>query len=179
MLGERIQPGILLFPTALGAAALAWTRLGVDQLELPAAAPEAVRARIRRRSPDRSEVGRAPAPIARIAARVGNHLLGRLDDLRDIPLDLGSAGEFAREVYAALRAIGPGELVTYGELAALAGRPKAARAVGRALGANPIPLIVPCHRVLTAAGTLGGFSAAGGTELKARLLELEGIRFVD
>lgn len=91
----------------------------------------------------------------------------------DLVLDLGGT-PFQRAVWAALRRVPRGRIVTYGELAALAGRPAAARAVGAACGANPVPLIVPCHRVLAAGGGIGGFG--GGLELKRALLEREGIR---
>ena len=82
---------------------------------------------------------------------------------------------FAR-VYDACRRVGYGQVVTYGELARMVGRPGAARAVGAAMAGNPVPLIVPCHRVVAANGRLGGFSAAGGTALKRRLLALERVR---
>jgi methylated-DNA-[protein]-cysteine S-methyltransferase len=82
--------------------------------------------------------------------------------------------DFDRSVYEAAREIGPGETVTYGELAARIGAPDAARAVGQALGRNPFPIVVPCHRVLAAGGKAGGFSASGGAATKLRLLAIEG-----
>ena len=89
-------------------------------------------------------------------------------------LDESGLEPFARHVYAATRAIGPGAVATYGEIARAVGDPGAARAVGAALGANPYPVIVPCHRVLAADGALHGFSAPGGIATKRRMLELEG-----
>ena len=83
-------------------------------------------------------------------------------------------GPFARKVYDAAREIPIGKTSTYGELAKKLGQPKAVRAVGRALGRNPIPLIIPCHRVLAADGKPGGFSAHGGAATKLKLLALEG-----
>ncbi len=80
---------------------------------------------------------------------------------------------FRRAVYQAARAIPRGETRTYGQIAAAIGKPRAARAVGQALARNPIPLVVPCHRVVAANGDLRGFSAPGGTALKARLLAWE------
>ena len=76
-------------------------------------------------------------------------------------------------MYAATRAVGPGSTATYGEIARAIGDPGAARAVGAALGANPFPIVVPCHRVLAAGGALHGFSAPGGVATKRRMLELE------
>jgi O-6-methylguanine DNA methyltransferase len=89
-----------------------------------------------------------------------------------LPLDLTHARPFQREVLLELVKVPYGEVVTYGELAALCGRPRAARAVGGAMRANPLPIVVPCHRVLPSCGGLGGFG--GRPELKQRLLEIEG-----
>ena len=91
----------------------------------------------------------------------------------DLRLDWSGATEFCCAVWSATRAIPYGATATYGDLARKLGRPGAARAVGRALGANPIPLIVPCHRVIAANGALCGFSAEGGAEVKRRLLDFE------
>ncbi len=88
-------------------------------------------------------------------------------------LDLSFATPFQREVYQTLATVPYGETWSYGELAAAIGRPGASRAVGSANANNPVPLIVPCHRVIRADGALGGFSAPGGVGLKERMLELE------
>lgn len=89
----------------------------------------------------------------------------------ELPLDLASATNFEREVWQAARAIPYGETRSYSWLARQIGKPGGARAVGQALGRNPLPIIVPCHRVLTSSGQLGGFS--GGLEMKRYLLKLE------
>ena len=89
------------------------------------------------------------------------------------PLDLSSGTEFQRAVWTAMRRIRPGQTRSYGEIAKQIGNPKAVRAVGGACGANPIPVLVPCHRVLAANRKLGGFS--GGLNWKRRLLEREGV----
>jgi O-6-methylguanine DNA methyltransferase len=98
------------------------------------------------------------------------YLTGLPADLSGVPLDLGGT-PFQRAVWSAARAIPFGETRTYAQVAAAVGRPGAARAVGQALGANPVPLLVPCHRVVATGGGLGGFT--GGLEMKARLLALE------
>jgi methylated-DNA-[protein]-cysteine S-methyltransferase len=90
-----------------------------------------------------------------------------------IAVDLGKMGNFDKAVLQACARIKPGSTTTYGQLARTIGYPHAARAVGNALARNPIPLIIPCHRVLRSDGGLGGFSAIGATELKQRLLDLE------
>jgi methylated-DNA-[protein]-cysteine S-methyltransferase len=110
-----------------------------------------------------------------VIRRLKAQLRGRRDDLRDIPVDLAGVGDFSRKVLLSLRGIGPGRTVTYGELAARSGKPRAARAVGRIMGANPVPLIVPCHRCVGAGGKLTGFSSEGGVMLKAQLLHAEGV----
>jgi methylated-DNA-[protein]-cysteine S-methyltransferase len=94
-------------------------------------------------------------------------------DLRDVPIALDHLSTFQRRVVKACRAIPPGERRTYGELAAVAGSPGAARAVGSVMANNRVPLIVPCHRVVASGGKLGGFSSPQGLAMKWRLLELE------
>jgi methylated-DNA-[protein]-cysteine S-methyltransferase len=90
-----------------------------------------------------------------------------------VPVDLSATTPFTRKVLAALRKVPQGRTTSYGEIARRVGRPGAARAVGRAVGSNPVPVVVPCHRVLAADGGLGGFSL--GLPLKRALLRHEGI----
>lgn len=90
-----------------------------------------------------------------------------------VPLDLQTGTEFQKEVWAELQRIPYGQTISYGQQAKNIGKPKAMRAVGGANGKNPIPIIIPCHRVLSSAGRLHGFS--GGLDLKKRLLEVEGL----
>ena len=94
-------------------------------------------------------------------------------NFRDIPVVLDGLGLFARRVLTACRDITFGQTVSYGRLAEMAGKPGAARAVGGALAKNPLPLIIPCHRVICANGKIGGFSTSGGVTLKKKLLQLE------
>lgn len=110
-----------------------------------------------------------------VIAQVRKYFAGEPPDFRGIMLDLSDCGDFARRVYAATRDIPSGQTRTYGEIAKLIGQPLAARAVGQALGRNPIALLIPCHRVLAASGKPGGFSAQGGLALKARMLAIEGV----
>ena len=95
-------------------------------------------------------------------------------DLTFVSLDMDGLPEFHQRVYDVARTIPPGVTLTYGEVAKRLGDPGSARAVGQALGRNPIPVIVPCHRVLAAGGKTGGFSAPGGSATKLNLLALEG-----
>jgi methylated-DNA-[protein]-cysteine S-methyltransferase len=120
----------------------------------------------------------APPPqIAAVIKSVRKHLQGDAQDFRDITIDLDGTDSFALQVYQAARRIPAGQTTTYGELAKAVNRPAAARAVGQALGRNPIGLIIPCHRIVAAGGKPGGFSAHGGRSTKARMLAIEGVTF--
>ena len=91
------------------------------------------------------------------------------------PLDLTGKTEFQKSVWRTMLKLGPGKTRSYGEIAALIGHPRAMRAVGSACGANPIPLLIPCHRILAAGGKIGGYGS--GLDRKRRLLANEGIKF--
>jgi methylated-DNA-[protein]-cysteine S-methyltransferase len=165
--------GYSVFSTEIGPCAVAWGASVLTAVQLPEGDERAARARMRRRLPNAPEI--APPPfvetaIAGIRALIG----GEKRDLADVPVDMEALSGFAREVYAVARAIPPGETRTYGEIAARLGEPGAARAVGEAMGQNPFPIVVPCHRVLAAGGKLGGFSAHGGAATKLCLLQIEG-----
>lgn len=161
------------FSTPLGDCGLAWTDRGLAWLQLPEASPEATRARLSALTG--SSPASAPPPWVRDAiARVTRLLQGHDEDLSNIPLDLERAPPFFRRAYEASRAIPRGQVWTYAELAAAAGSPAATRAAGQAMAKNPLPILVPCHRVVGSGGKPGGFSAAGGLDTKARLLAIEG-----
>jgi len=167
-------PGFTLFDTAIGACALVWGEHGLIGASLPAATADATRSRMRRRFANAREL-EPPPEVQRVIERVRALLLGGSDDLADIALDMDGVPEFDQRVFAVARRIRPGATRSYGEIALELGEPpQAARAVGQALGANPFPIIVPCHRVLAAGSKAGGFSAPGGTRTKLRLLEIEG-----
>jgi len=93
---------------------------------------------------------------------------------KNVAVCLDGVSLFRQKVYKALRGVKSGETISYGELAKLAGSPRAGRAVGSAMANNPIPLIIPCHRVIKGDGDLGSFSADGGVDLKKKMLVLEG-----
>ena len=150
---------LLTFATAMGRIRLGWTAEGICLLRFTDAL-------------DREETREAPAWVLEAVRRLMAHLAGSPQDLGGIPLDLSGLTPFQRRVADVLRATRSGQTLTYGEVALLAGRPGAARAVGQAVKANPILILVPCHRVMAADGP-GGWSAFGSPEVKARLLELE------
>lgn len=114
-----------------------------------------------------------PTWIGRLQNRLQSFCAGAADDFRDVPVATLWSTEFQRAVVTALRAVPYGETTTYGDLAARVGRPGASRAVGTVMATNPVPLVVPCHRVLASGGKIGGFSAPTGLDLKRQLLEME------
>jgi methylated-DNA-[protein]-cysteine S-methyltransferase len=161
-----------VFDTAVGPCAIAWDEAGIAGVNLPEGDEARTRARMRRRFPSALESAPPPEVVHTIEGLV-ELLRGRRVDLGAVRLDLQRVAPFERRVYALARTIAPGATMTYGEMAKRLGPPQDARAVGAALGRNPFPLIVPCHRVLAAGGKPGGFSAHGGVATKLRLLSIE------
>ena len=162
-----------LFETAIGWAGLAWADKGLVGVHLPDADPELSRRSFLRKFPDAVEAPPTPA-IDKVIADICKLLTGKSVDLLDAPIDIARVPEFNAKVYAIARAIPPGETLTYGEIATRLGDKLLARDVGAAMGANPWPIVVPCHRVTAAGGKLGGFSARGGSSTKLKLLTIEG-----
>jgi len=158
---------MLSFTTALGDCALEWDETGITRVHMPGS-----------RDVPRPRPREAPLAVRRAAGLIAQLLDGEPADLTGIAISHDARiGVHARLVYAATRALAPGQTTTYGEIARRidpAAGPGAARAVGAALGANPTPIIVPCHRVLAADGSLHGFSAPGGIATKRRMLQIEG-----
>jgi methylated-DNA-[protein]-cysteine S-methyltransferase len=162
----------MAFETALGTAAIAWSDAAIVGFALPEPDPKAGLARLTMRHG--VPAGAAVPPFVAEAARRAVALIaGGFVTFDDIPLDFGAAPGFDRSVWDVARGIPPGETMTYGAVARQLGDAGLARAVGAALGRNPIPLIVPCHRVTAAGGRAGGFSAEGGVASKLRLLAIE------
>lgn len=162
----------MVFDTALGAFGIGWTDAGVARLQLPGIDRLALLERINR---DGAQAGEPTRAIEAIINRIEDYAEGEAVDFSGVPLDLEKVPEFNRRAYALLLQIGWGETTTYGALARELGDVGLSRAVGAAMGANPIPLIIPCHRVLASDGKPGGFSAPGGAESKLRMLALEGV----
>lgn len=157
----------IAFPTSFGICALAWEEAGLTRFELPEAAPSA------------RDVQTPPTEIAAIIARVQRHLAGEAQDFSDLHYDFTRLPEFHRAVLRATLAVKSGHTATYGDIARTLGQPPgASRAVGTALGANPWPLLIPCHRIVAAGGKMTGFSGPGGVATKVRLLALEGAQLL-
>jgi methylated-DNA-[protein]-cysteine S-methyltransferase len=167
--------GYALFATAVGECALAWSDAGLTGVWLPETRAGDLRRKVARRFAGAAEA-RPPVAVAEAIDAMTRLLAGARVDLDHVTLDLAGIDAFRRGVYAVARTIAPGRVLSYGEVARLAGSDASARAVGQALGANPFPIVVPCHRVVAAAGALGGFSAPGGVAVKRRLLAIEDAR---
>jgi len=164
-----------VFETASGFCGIAWSESGITRFQLPtgnAAATE--RLLLRRMS--RAEAAEPTPEIAHVIETVRHYFEGHAADFSDLNLDLDGQDDLFKQIYAATRRLPWGQTTTYGALAKEIGAdPRLARDVGQAMAKNPIPLIIPCHRVLAAGDKVGGFSAPGGAASKIRMLELEGV----
>jgi len=164
-----------IFETASGHAAIAWHEAGISAVRLPASSPETAERSLLRRLPD-AVPAEPPADVAAAIAATQRYFAGEETDFSGVRIDLGEQEPLFAQIYAAVRQLGWGETTTYGAVAkALGAGPEVARDVGRAMAMNPLPLIIPCHRVLAAGGKVGGFSAPGGSDSKARMLAIEGL----
>jgi len=154
------------FKTAFGVFTVIWTDDGIAEIRIPGS------------SSQEHEVPQAakdvPPWLEKALAKIGKHLDGTPQTMDDIPLDLSQRPAFHQKVYRRLVKLPPGQTVSYGELADLIGAHGAARAVGTAMSTNPIPIVVPCHRVVKSDGLLGNYSALEGPLSKRHLLEMEG-----
>lgn len=166
----------LIFEAALGICAIAWNGKGVVRFRLPEPNAEATEQALLRRLPEATPA--APPPtIAEAVAAAQAYFAGAQTDFSGVPVDLGKQTELFDKIYTAARRLGWGETTTYGAMAKQFGTDwEIARDVGQAMAKNPVPLIIPCHRVLAAGGKIGGFSAPGGAATKAKMLEMEGVR---
>lgn len=163
-----------VFDTEAGFCAIAWSETGIARFQLPDKSAEAAERHILRRLPT-AQPGTPAANVAAVIAAARRYFAGEQIDFRDVPLDLTGQDDFFKRIYAAARAVDWGKTTTYGTLAKeLGAGPEVARDVGQAMAKNPVPLIIPCHRVLAAGGKVGGFSAPGGSTAKLRMLALEG-----
>jgi methylated-DNA-[protein]-cysteine S-methyltransferase len=164
-----------IFETARGHCGVAWNSRGISRFQLPAADAGSTERYLLRRV-DGSRPGNPPASLSGVIEAVTGYFDGAPLDFAFVTLDLSEQEPLFRRIYAAVRAVGWGRTTTYGALAAsLALGPEFARHVGQAMANNPIPLIIPCHRVLAAGGKPGGFSAPGGVDAKVYMLALEGV----
>ncbi|WP_027994999.1 methylated-DNA--[protein]-cysteine S-methyltransferase [Simplicispira psychrophila] len=170
---QQLATGWAPFETALGTCAVAWGPRGIVAMQLPEVDAPATQARLLKASGPLPQAT-PPAAVASAMVAVQALLAGQPHDMDAVVLDMQGVTEFQRRVYDLTRRIPPGQTRTYGELATALGNKNSARAVGHALGLNPFAPVVPCHRVLGAAGKPCGFSAHGGVVTKMRMLATEG-----
>jgi methylated-DNA-[protein]-cysteine S-methyltransferase len=162
-----------IFDTAIGPCGIVWGDRGITAVQLPMGSEEKTRNRIHQRDGDVIEAA-PPVDVQHAIEGIIELLAGKPNDLADIALDLDGVPEFNRGVYDIARKIPPGQTMTYGDIAKKLGGVELSRDVGQALGRNPCPIVVPCHRVLAAGGKPGGFSANGGVVTKLKMLAIEG-----
>jgi methylated-DNA-[protein]-cysteine S-methyltransferase len=165
-----------VFDTAIGPCGLAWNARGLVAVQPPGASRATTERQLTARS---ASAGAAEPPpwVAALVADIKRYFAGEPVDFSAVPVDFSVLDPFRRTLYETMWSLAWGETTTYGELARQVGLTtwEGAREVGEAMGRNPVPVVIPCHRVLAAGGKLGGFSAPGGAATKAKLLALEGV----
>lgn len=181
MLAAVICPAMphTLFPTAFGTCGVAWNEHGLTGFQLPEPDVEDTERHLAQKAHSKPADEPRPEWLRRLIERVQAHLEGKMQDFANAPIDWSRVSDFQQAVYLHALAIKPGYKKSYGEIAKAMGLGnEAARAVGVALATNPWPLIVPCHRVVSASDKMTGFSAPGGVRTKTRLLTLEGAELI-
>src|SRR5271155_1227030 len=162
-----------IFDTSIGPCGIVWGGRGITGVQLPMSGEDKTRKRIHQQHGDIPEA-EPTAEVRSAVDAIKELLMGKPNDLSEIVLDLDGVPEFNRGVYDIARTIPPGRTMTYGDIAKRLGGVELSRDVGQALGRNPCPIVVPCHRVLAAGNKPGGFSANGGVVTKLKMLEIEG-----
>ncbi len=168
----QADSGHAVFETALGWIGIGWSANGITHLQLPEKDRSATETRLLARGAS-TGVGPPPPAIQDVIGALIRYASGEQVDFSRAPVDFAGVDEFRLAIYEQARRLGYGATTTYGGLCDAAGHPGLARETGAAMGSNPVPIIVPCHRVLAAGGKMGGFSASGGVFTKRRLLDME------
>ncbi len=165
-----------VFDTAIGPCGVAWNARGLTGVQLPEKDRAATERRLAAKAGS-AGAAEPPAWVATVVDDIKRYLAGEPVDFAAVAVDLSSLDPFRQKLYETMRSLAWGRTTTYGELAKKLGASdwEGARDVGEAMGRNPVPVVIPCHRVLAAGGKLGGFSAHGGAKTKAKLLALEGV----
>lgn len=177
--GLPTASALCIFPTDLGWFGIRGSGKTIEGLWIGHASADEVRSAVAQRAVRGAR--RAKDPIDELdwnpALRrlLQDYSKGVRVDFSQFEVDLGSTTDFRRRILNLTRKIPYGRTLSYGELAARAGNPQAARGVGSAMASNPAPIVIPCHRVVASGGSIGGYSAPQGLDLKRRLLALEGL----
>ncbi|WP_343314743.1 methylated-DNA--[protein]-cysteine S-methyltransferase [Brucella sp. BE17] len=167
--------GISIFETVIGFCGIAWRKARIIGVEIGSADETEIHHRLTERIADAETIS-PPDYVREAIAQIKTLLSGGTPDFSHLPLALDGQPDLNRKVYTIISELKVGETTTYGAIAKRLGDVSLSQAVGYALGKNPFPIIVPCHRVLGANGKVGGFSAAGGTATKLKLLNIERAR---
>lgn len=162
------------FETIAGFCTIAWKGGCLHRLLLPEGCVQSHRQNIKFFLPDSKEA-KPPLLYAPLVRQIKSYFNGKVSDFRQWAIELGNQPAFYRKVFETLRMVPAGRTLSYKALAEMCGNPAASRAIGQAVRNNPIPLIIPCHRVICSDGKLGGFTAAEGRQLKIRMLAIEGL----
>ena len=162
-----------IFRTQWGWFGLLGSERGLVRTCLPVAHKEAVQSRLLSDIPNAE---RSKNAFSALKISIEDYYKGSPVNFGNVEVYLADSSDFQQRVLTTLQTISYGEIVSYSQLASLAGSSKAARAIGRVMAQNPLPLIIPCHRVIKADGSIGQFSAAGGTDTKKKMLDLEKTR---
>jgi methylated-DNA-[protein]-cysteine S-methyltransferase len=165
--------GYAIFDTTVGRCGIAWGEAGIVAVQLPEAREIETRGRLLRQHPEARE-RRPPSEVKFVIDGIAALLTGQPADFSDVTLGMQGVPPFNRRVYELARTIPRGEIMTFGDVASQLGASGTTNAVGQAIGRNPLPILVPCHRVLRAAGETGEACGNGGVISKRRLLALEG-----
>lgn len=173
---SRSPAGHRVFETALGFVGIAWSETGLTRLCLFQRDRAAVERRMEKLGFAGGDIADGPDWVAALVVDICAYAEGEPVDFSTVPVDLAGIDDFRLDIYGAARRLGFGETTTYGELAGRAGHAGLFRETGQALGSNPVPLVIPCHRILAAGGRIGGFSAPGGSATKEKMLAREGVR---
>ena len=160
----------VIFKTKWGFFGLAGTESALCRTCLPEPTSTGIQ---RRLLENLSDIDSDKDFFKKLQEQIAGYFEGTRVDFSRVPVDLDGLSVFSRKVLTACRKVEAGQTVTYSELAKRSGRPAASRAVGGVMARNPIPLIIPCHRVIRTNGKMGGFSAPGGIPLKKKMLKLE------
>lgn len=175
---ESLRVAYFIFETTFGHACLIWNEIGLSRVLFPRKSLRSLQLELQNGFPNAKPSLKPPIWVKKIGAHIEDLLAGgdgKIDHWDETPIDLTAVPSFHARVYREALKIQRGHFMSYQALAVKAGSPKAARAVGQAMARNPMPLVVPCHRVMAANGQIGGFTAPGGLGSKYRLLEMEGI----
>lgn len=170
----RAERSYHLFETVFGTCAIVWSVGGLTRVQLPQADAGELAERLAVNATAWDQASPHPEVASTAIDAITRYMAGVRVDFRSVKLDWGSVPGYNARIYRALSRVPYGSTTTYGALAAEIGKPNAARAVGMAMGRNPWPIVIPCHRVLASGQQLGGFSAPGGVTTKISLLRLEG-----